>query len=74
MDGVDRAGHVFLSAVGTDRESDDPDDPRLGEVTERSFARMAVKPDWGIYSIPADDGRDHMVSVEKRVVTQPSAT
>jgi len=41
-----------------------------GEVTERSFARMAVKPDWGIYSIPADDGRDHMVSVEK-VVTQP---
>jgi poly(3-hydroxybutyrate) depolymerase len=35
-----------------------------GEVTERSFARMSVKPDWGIHSIPADDGRDHLVSVE----------
>lgn len=35
-----------------------------GEVTERSFARMAVKPDWGIHSIPADDGRDHLVTVE----------
>ena len=41
-----------------------------GEVTERSFARMAVKPDWGIHSISADDGRDHIVSVEK-VMTRP---
>ncbi|AML49957.1 polyhydroxyalkanoate depolymerase [Falsihalocynthiibacter arcticus] len=35
-----------------------------GDVTERSFARMAVKPDWGIHSIPAEDGCDHLVSVE----------
>lgn len=35
-----------------------------GEVTERSFARMVAKPDWGITSIPGDDGRDHIVSVE----------
>ena len=35
-----------------------------GEVAERSFARMAIKPDWGIHSIPADDGRDHTVTVE----------
>jgi len=35
-----------------------------GEVTERSFARMAAKPDWGIHSIPADDGRDHIVNIE----------
>ncbi len=41
-----------------------------GEVTERSFARMVTKPDWGIYSIPADDGRDHIVSIE-HVVERP---
>ncbi|MEL6517022.1 MAG: polyhydroxyalkanoate depolymerase [Pseudomonadota bacterium] len=35
-----------------------------GEVTERSFARMVAKPDWGITSVLAEDGRDHMVSVE----------
>ncbi|MEL6645751.1 MAG: polyhydroxyalkanoate depolymerase [Pseudomonadota bacterium] len=35
-----------------------------GEVTERSFARMVAKPDWGIDSIVAEDGRDHVVSVE----------
>ena len=34
-----------------------------GEVTERAFARMVVKPDWGIHSIPGEDGRDHMVSI-----------
>jgi len=34
-----------------------------GEVTERSFARMVAKPDWGIYSVVGDDGRDHVVSV-----------
>jgi poly(3-hydroxybutyrate) depolymerase len=33
-----------------------------GEVMERSFARMAVKPDWGIRSITLSDGRDHAVS------------
>jgi poly(3-hydroxybutyrate) depolymerase len=41
-----------------------------GEVTERTFARMVAKPDWGIYSIPADDGRDHTVSIET-VVPRP---
>jgi poly(3-hydroxybutyrate) depolymerase len=35
-----------------------------GEVTERSFQRMAVKPDWGIPSVTCEDGRDHLVSVE----------
>ena len=35
-----------------------------GEVTERSFARMVAKPDWGIDSIVMEDGRDHLVSVE----------
>jgi poly(3-hydroxybutyrate) depolymerase len=36
-----------------------------GEVTERSFARMVVKPDWNIQSIPSsDDGRDHVVEIE----------
>ncbi|MEM7722125.1 MAG: polyhydroxyalkanoate depolymerase, partial [Pseudomonadota bacterium] len=41
-----------------------------GEVTERSFARMVAKPDWGIYSIPATDGRDHPVTTEV-VVARP---
>ncbi|MEO0653252.1 MAG: polyhydroxyalkanoate depolymerase [Pseudomonadota bacterium] len=35
-----------------------------GEVTERSFARMVAKPGWGISSVVAEDGRDHVVSVE----------
>ena len=34
-----------------------------GEVTERTFARMVVKPDWGIPSITSDDGKDHVVHV-----------
>ena len=34
-----------------------------GEVTERAFSRMAVKPDWGIPTVPAEDGRDHVVRV-----------
>lgn len=34
-----------------------------GEVTERSFARMTVKPDWGIRSIVGPDGQDHLVDV-----------
>ena len=38
-----------------------------GEVTERSFARMSAKPDWGITSIPGADGRDHVVAVERMV-------
>ncbi len=32
-----------------------------GRVTERSFARMVIKPDWGITSVVAEDGRDHIV-------------
>ena len=32
-----------------------------GRVTERSFARMVIKPDWGITTIVAEDGRDHIV-------------
>ncbi|MBM3613530.1 MAG: polyhydroxyalkanoate depolymerase, partial [Alphaproteobacteria bacterium] len=35
-----------------------------GRVTERSFARMVIKPDWGIQAIVGDDGRDHLVHVE----------
>ncbi|KMK66794.1 polyhydroxyalkanoate depolymerase [Puniceibacterium sp. IMCC21224] len=35
-----------------------------GEVAERSFARMAVKPDWNIRTITCEDGRDHLVSVD----------
>ncbi|WP_432449682.1 polyhydroxyalkanoate depolymerase [Aliiroseovarius marinus] len=38
-----------------------------GEVTERSFHRMIVKPDWGITSVVAEDGRDHIVQIEKLV-------
>jgi len=41
-----------------------------GEVTERTFARMVAKPDWGINTIPGADGRDHMVDVVK-VVERP---
>lgn len=35
-----------------------------GRVTERSFARMVIKPDWGIRSVVGEDGRDHSVTVE----------
>ncbi len=41
-----------------------------GEVTERTFARMVVKPDWAIDTIVGEDGRDHTVSVET-VVERP---
>ncbi|SFO83571.1 polyhydroxyalkanoate depolymerase [Tranquillimonas alkanivorans] len=34
-----------------------------GEVTERSFARMVAKPDWGISTVVGEDGRDHVVTV-----------
>jgi poly(3-hydroxybutyrate) depolymerase len=34
-----------------------------GEVTERSFERMIVKPDWGIRSIVGPDGQDHLIDV-----------
>ncbi|MEO0937303.1 MAG: polyhydroxyalkanoate depolymerase [Pseudomonadota bacterium] len=38
-----------------------------GEVTERAFQRMVVKPDWGIDSIPLEDGKDHLVEVNIEV-------
>jgi len=38
-----------------------------GEVTERSFARMVAKPDWGIDVMVGADGRDHIVTVETEV-------
>lgn len=36
-----------------------------GDVTERSFSRIVTKPGWGIHSVVGDDGRDHVVTVEK---------
>jgi poly(3-hydroxybutyrate) depolymerase len=41
-----------------------------GEVTERAFSRMVARPDWGIDTISAEDGRDHVVTVEQ-VVERP---
>jgi poly(3-hydroxybutyrate) depolymerase len=38
-----------------------------GDVTERTFARMVVKPDWGISAVTGDDGRDHTVRIETLV-------
>ncbi len=40
-----------------------------GEVTERSFARMVTKPDWGIETF-SEDGRDHLVELQT-VVSKP---
>lgn len=40
-----------------------------GEVTERSFARMVAKPDWGIQTF-SEDGRDHLVEIQT-VVSKP---
>ncbi len=41
-----------------------------GEVTERTFKRMSAKPDWGIHTFTCEDGRDHLVSIDK-VVERP---
>lgn len=41
-----------------------------GEVAERTFARMVVKPDWGIRSIVGPEGQDHLVDVNV-VVEKP---
>lgn len=41
-----------------------------GEVTERTFERMVAKPDWGIRTFTCEDGRDHLVSIDK-VVEKP---
>ena len=38
-----------------------------GEVTERSFARMVLKPDWNISHVVGEDGRDHLVRIETTV-------
>ncbi|MCT8159779.1 polyhydroxyalkanoate depolymerase [Pseudoruegeria sp. SHC-113] len=38
-----------------------------GEVTERTFARIVAKPDWGIQSVSCADGRDHLVRVDVKV-------
>ena len=36
-----------------------------GQVAERSFMRMVVKPDWGIDNFTCEDGRDHSVQVDQ---------
>lgn len=41
-----------------------------GEVTERTFARMVVKPDWNLPPIAGENGRDHPVVIE-RVLQRP---
>ena len=41
-----------------------------GRVTERSFARMVIKPDWEIHSITGETGQDHLVYVDK-VIEKP---
>ena len=41
-----------------------------GEVTERTFERMIVKPDWNIRPITGEDGRDYPVVI-KKVVERP---
>ena len=34
-----------------------------GEVTERTFSRMIVKPDWNMPTISLEDGKDHVVEI-----------
>jgi poly(3-hydroxybutyrate) depolymerase len=41
-----------------------------GEVTERSYERMVAKPDWAVSIVVGEDGRDHLVQIE-RVVERP---
>lgn len=41
-----------------------------GEVTERAFSRMIVKPDWGIGTVVGEDGRDLVIEVTP-VVRRP---
>ncbi|MEO0498922.1 MAG: polyhydroxyalkanoate depolymerase [Pseudomonadota bacterium] len=41
-----------------------------GEVTERTFSRMVVKPDWNIPPVPGPKGRDYPVEIET-VVAKP---
>jgi poly(3-hydroxybutyrate) depolymerase len=44
-----------------------------GEVTERTFARMVVKPDWNVSLVVGEDGRDHVGRSSARS-RSPSAT
>ena len=39
-----------------------------GEVTERTFSRMVLKPDWNIPPFVNTKGQDRLVSVEKEIV------
>ncbi len=41
-----------------------------GRMTERSFARMVIKPDWGVRTVVGEDGRDHLVDV-RTLVSKP---
>jgi poly(3-hydroxybutyrate) depolymerase len=41
-----------------------------GEVTERSFQRMTVKPDWGLHSFTGAGGKDHLINIET-IVSRP---
>jgi poly(3-hydroxybutyrate) depolymerase len=41
-----------------------------GAVTERTFQRMVVKPDWGIRTFTCEDGKDRLVNIET-VVEKP---
>ncbi|MEW2916715.1 polyhydroxyalkanoate depolymerase [Ruegeria sp. ANG10] len=41
-----------------------------GDVTERTFQRMIVKPDWGIRTFTCEDGKDHLVDITP-VVERP---
>lgn len=41
-----------------------------GRVTERSFARMVIKPDWKIPPIVSEEGQDHVIYVEP-VIERP---
>ncbi|WP_170410380.1 polyhydroxyalkanoate depolymerase [Ruegeria arenilitoris] len=41
-----------------------------GDVTERTFQRMIVKPDWGIRTFTCEDGKDHLVDITT-VVERP---
>ncbi|MBU2962657.1 polyhydroxyalkanoate depolymerase [Citreicella sp. C3M06] len=43
-----------------------------GEVAERSYKRMVVKPSWGIRTITCNDGQDHLVYKET-VLDKPFA-
>jgi len=38
-----------------------------GRVTERSFSRMVMRPAWGIRTVVAEDGRDHLVETSVEI-------